>query len=377
MACREAEFHYSSACAEFLRQSRLGESQLFLSQFAARSVRLRLLAGVVRVCVHFSGKNYFKMGLGGKQEQEYTFTLPEPEKKKALEELREDDNSREQSLDQMREWIAKHPNIKRCRTDAPFLLRFLRTKKFSVPQSCEMLERYLTIRQLYPQWFSKLDPEDKDLADIIDSGYLVPLLERDNGRKVIFSCVSNFDAHRYTSAHMIRVHSLVTEALMDDEINQINGYTYINDEGGFTMSHISLWSLTDVRNILRCIQNTTPMRHKANHFLNIAPGALKLIEFAVSLLNEKLKSRIFMYKTVEELHQNVDKKALPKEYGGEVSYQEMLDQFKAFLKEKREAILALDDMYIEIDEKNCPLVSEMNEELGMGIEGSFKKLTVD
>lgn len=84
-----------------------------------------------------------------------------------------------------------------------------------------------------------------------------------------------------------------------------------------------------------------------------------------------------MYKSVEELHAKVDKKILPKEYGGEVSIKEMVEKFKATLKERRDAILALDDMYIEIDEKTCPLVSEMNEELGMGIEGSFKRLTVD
>lgn len=84
-----------------------------------------------------------------------------------------------------------------------------------------------------------------------------------------------------------------------------------------------------------------------------------------------------MYKSLDELYQNVDKKILPKEYGGEVPLEEMLDNFMALLKEKREKILALDDMYIEIDEKTCPLVSEMNEELGIGIDGSFKKLTVD
>ncbi|KAL1512925.1 hypothetical protein ABEB36_002426 [Hypothenemus hampei] len=318
------------------------------------------------------------MGLGGHQNNDdYICTLTEQEKKKALDELREDDNIREQSLQQVRDWISKHPNIKRCRTDAPFLLRFLRTKKFSVPQACEMLERYLTIRQLYPQWFRNLDCNDKELAEIIDAGYLVPLLERENGRLVLFSCAGKFDPHKYTSAHMVRVHSLVTEALMDDDTNQINGYTYINDESGFQMAHISLWSLTDVRNILRCIQNTTPMRHKANHFLNISSNAIKLIEFAVSLLNEKLKNRIFMYKCVEELYGKVDKKILPKEYGGEVPLAEMVTKFKAQLKEKRDSILALDDMYIEIDEKTCPLVSEMNEELGIGIDGSFKRLTVD
>ncbi|XP_060536110.1 clavesin-2 [Cylas formicarius] len=318
------------------------------------------------------------MGSGGQSNNdEYVSTLPESEKKRALDELREDDNIRDQSLEQMREWINKHPNIKKCRTDSAFLLRFLRTKKFSVPLACEMLERYLTIRQLYPQWFRNLDCEDPDLADIIDAGYLVPLLDRDHGRMILFSCAGKFDPHKFTSAHMVKVHSLVTEALMDDEINQINGYTYINDESGFQMAHISLWSLTDVRNILRCIQNTTPMRHKANHFLNISPSAIKLIEFAVSLLNDKLRSRIFMYKSVEELHEKIDKKILPKEYGGEVPMEDMVRQFKALLKEKRDAILALDDMYIEIDEKTCPLVSEMNEELGIGIDGSFKKLTVD
>lgn len=84
-----------------------------------------------------------------------------------------------------------------------------------------------------------------------------------------------------------------------------------------------------------------------------------------------------MYKNIEELHANVDKNILPKEYGGEVPKEEMLEKFKQLLKQKREQILALDDMYIEIDEKSCPLISEMNEEMGIGIDGSFKKLTID
>jgi hypothetical protein len=62
----------------------------------------------------------------------YECTLSPELQKMAKDELREDENTRNQSLAQFREWIAKHPHIKRCRTDAAFLLRFLRVKKYSV-----------------------------------------------------------------------------------------------------------------------------------------------------------------------------------------------------------------------------------------------------
>lgn len=185
----------------------------------------------------------------------YVCSLNSHFKQIAKEELREDENIRNQALAQFREWIAKHPHIKRCRTDSVFLLRFLRVKKFSLQPACEMLEKYLTIRQLYPQWFRNLDIEDKALEEIIDMGYVVPLLERDeNGRQLILTCAGKFDPYRFTSAQMARAHSLVTEALLDDEESQVAGYSHINDEEGLSMGLLSLWSLTDIRAMLKCIQ---------------------------------------------------------------------------------------------------------------------------
>lgn len=129
---------------------------------------------------------------GQQKLDDYKSTLNADALKTASLELREDDSTREQALEQFRHWIQKHPAIKKCRTDSLFLLRFLRTKKFSLPMAQEMFERYLTIRQLYPEWFQKLDINDPDLEAIIDSGYLVPLPKRDqHGRKVILSCAGN------------------------------------------------------------------------------------------------------------------------------------------------------------------------------------------
>lgn len=51
-----------------------------------------------------------------------------------------------------------------------------------------MLERYLSVRQLHPDWFQKLDIEDPAMDDIISSGYIVPLPQRDrHGRQIIIS----------------------------------------------------------------------------------------------------------------------------------------------------------------------------------------------
>ncbi|XP_058805818.1 clavesin-2 isoform X2 [Phymastichus coffea] len=314
--------------------------------------------------------------MGGQEQQTevYKCNLSSQAQAIAKSELREDEKTREHCLAQFRDWISKHPSIKKCRTDAVFLLRFLRTKKFSLPLAQEMLERYLTIRQTYPDWFQNLNIDDPDIEAIIDAGYLVPLIKRDShGRKVILSCAGRFDPYKYTSAQMVRVHSLVCEALMDDEESQVHGYTHLNDESGLTMGHLSSWSFSDIRNMLGCIQNSTPMRHKETHLVNVPGCTMKFIELALSLLNDKLRSRVLLHKTLDELRQTIDPKILPREYGGEVPLADMIADFKKLLREKGESIKALDDMFIEISPKNNCASSEG---LG-GISGSFRKLEVD
>jgi hypothetical protein len=308
----------------------------------------------------------------------YVCSLNSKYKKIAYDELREDDNIRGQALAQFREWIAKHPHIKKCRTDAVFLLRFLRTKKFSVRAACEMLEKYLTIRELYPAWFRRLDIEDPELEEIIDSGYLVPLLQRDeNGRQILFTNAGKFDPYRFTAAQMARTHSLISEAFFDEEENQVGGYTYINDESGLSMGHVSLWSFVDIRNILKCIQDSTPMRHKETHFINVPSYAFKLIEFVKSLLSEKLRKRIQLHRDMDEFKSKVDVKILPAEYGGTVPLKVMIEKLKQRLREKRLAILALDDMEIEVTKNSTNFGGSEDVDIDAGVVGSFRKLEVD
>lgn len=90
----------------------------------------------------------------------------------------------------------------------------------------------------------------------------------------------------------------------------------------------------------------------------------------------------------------IDPRILPKEYGGEIPLCEMIGtytcsfsfsqrfslfcfsaNFKKTLREQRNRIKELDDMYIEITSADCHYVST-NDDL-CGISGSFRKLEVD
>lgn len=80
---------------------------------------------------------------------------------------------------------------------------------------------------------------------------------------------------------------------------------------------------------------------------------------------------------MEELKAKVNPALLPKEYGGTVPLNHMIEAFKARLRQKRETILALDDMFIEITKDSANFAGNDDSDIDAGMVGSFRKLEVD
>merc|ERR1712079_699494 len=281
-------------------------------------------------------------------EDNYTCSLPRDVQEIAQKELNETNKQRKKALADIRKWIKNQSHIRRTRLDSNFILRFLRMQKFDIKESCEILEKYLTMRGQYPAWFQNLDCRDPAISDLVSAGYIFVLPERDqHGRRVIFSQAAAFDSSKYTVSDLMRAHVMTFETLLTDEENQVRGFTYIFEEKDVSWSHISIWTPSEVSKAFSCCERALRMRHKDIHFLHL-PWTMNLIfQFAKSLLSEKIRNRFKTHSSLDSLQRSVNTSILPAEYGGTKPIQDCITSWKTELEQSRNSLLELDQLKID------------------------------
>lgn len=122
-------------------------------------------------------------------------------------------------------------------------------------ESCDLLERYLTARQTNPELFTNLTLRDSATEEIIDNGFIVPMLERDEyGHQVILIRIDAFNREKYNTSHMSRVLNMAFEVLLADQQNQIAGYTFIIDDANASVKNLASLNLSDLKRMVKILQ---------------------------------------------------------------------------------------------------------------------------
>ncbi len=260
----------------------------------------------------------------------------------------EDQGRKETLLHELRVWLRAQHHLVQVRSDASFLLRFLRFQKFRMAETQSVLDKYVHMRTQHPDWFRRLDVRDQKIRDLLTSGYLFVLPGRDrNGRRVLFSRAAALDATRFSAVDVMRAHILTYETLLCDDGPQKDGLTYVFDERGVNWRHLSIWSPSEISKAFSCCERALPLRHQEIHFVHL-PWTMHLVfHFAKSLLSQKLRERFYTHDTFECLSQSFPSHLLPAGYhgSGAVTQQEMIDLWLEELESKRDEVLALDEMH--------------------------------
>ncbi|KAL5291353.1 hypothetical protein ACFFRR_010637 [Megaselia abdita] len=304
----------------------------------------------------------------------------------AKKELREDKQSREQGLQQLRNWINKNADIENLRSDDQFLLRFLRVKKFSIPMAEQVLLKYLNLRKAYPHMSMNLDFLEPRMNSFISDGYIFASPIRDkHGRRVVIMSAKCINPKIHTSHDQAKSHFITYETLMEDTETQILGLTHIADFSGVTTAHVTNWNPTEFARVFKWGEQSFPLRHKEIYLVNV-PSSLKwLVDFVKNRVSPKIKNRFHCYTNVKDIHKHVDPDCLPQEFGGKIPMSDMIESWKKELIAKRDLVLSLDKMNLVSDRgittsKNNNIST--NSDGGIitkmeSISGSFRKLEFD
>lgn len=190
-------------------------------------------------------------------------------------------------------------------------------------------ENYFIYKRKYAKWFMFGADELKKVWELFECGYAYPLMERDDeGKRIILVKANRFDAKKFTSADAIRLLTIIVMTLMESEETQIAGISTISDFTGASLSYFNLFSLKDIRHLADCTRNATIAREKENFLVSLPSFAVFLFEIGRKAISEKLRNRLILTKSMDELKKFIDPILLPTEHGGIISEAEMMESFR-------------------------------------------------
>nr|XP_023028786.1 clavesin-1 [Leptinotarsa decemlineata] len=303
----------------------------------------------------------------------------------ADKELRENETARRECLAHLREWIRQNPDIENCIMDDNFLLSFLRVKKFSIPMAQQTLLKYLNFRKKFNHIMCDLDYTDPKINELIDSGICKILKTSKSSfrwpnlyvKEQITNIYGKFDLQKFNGNDLSRAHIITYETLISDEDNQILGVNHVGDIGGVGPGYLTLFSITEFGYLIKWGEQSFPLRHKEINLINVPTAVKYIYDFAVSLMSQKLKDRLVVHASRDRLHEKVDKRCLPLEFGGEMPAKEMIEMWKEELAAKRKRLMSLDAMNLLSDRGIIRRKKPSVQDDEGSLPGSFRKLELD
>ncbi|CAG9807640.1 unnamed protein product [Chironomus riparius] len=289
---------------------------------------------------------------------------------KAKTEIREDEIRKQQSLEQLRDFISKHAFIKTCRTEDSFLLPFLRARKYNMDRVCDTFEKALIFVRTHDEWFDWSEDKFNRTMELYDTGFIKVMKNRDSeGRRVVIAN-NKLDMEKYNADDVFRLHCLVFLVLANEEETQICGIVYIDDfSEGITMKYLSMYPLKSMYDFTIQLK-VTPVRLKNICLVGLPSFATQFLNIVKLGLSEVMNQRLHVVDNASEIGNFVDQSVMTKDYGGDFDGDECLKEFRKIIEANIDTIRTFLDF--ELDMTKAEILKDYHENIG-----SFRKLEID
>ncbi|KAK4879827.1 hypothetical protein RN001_007973 [Aquatica leii] len=282
-----------------------------------------------------------------------------------------------EDLVHLKEWISHQPHII-ARTDDQWIYIFFRGCKCSLQRTKEKIEKYYTLKTALPEFFGDRDPLLPNIQTILSLGLLIPLPKASNSSARYFFHQCKFaDPEKVHFTDVLKVFVMVLDVVFMEDIECSGSELYLLcDLDGFNVHHLAQATPSLCKKGVTFLRDGFPGRPQGFYFLNFPSILDHIFNTVKPLLGKKLSSRIKIYKTNDDqLFNDVPDVVLPKELGGKgKSIEELKIEWKQKIESYRNWFV--EDIKYGCDESKR-VGSFLTDSDLFGIEGSFKKLTID
>ncbi|KAF5300280.1 hypothetical protein FQA39_LY11137 [Lamprigera yunnana] len=212
--------------------------------------------------------------------------------------------------------------------DDYFLTRFLYASKFHIVIALELIQQYEELRVSCPQWFTPLTMQE--LSDQ-KFGDRAVLKGRDRvGRRVFVMKIGQLDIQGCPLDKQCCLFQLLIDKLMLEKLTLENGVAIIIDVRNFPWKLIQWLTPNNIRMMAKLLE-CYPTKELIIHVVNKSHLVQIGVKIVWPFLSEQRKKMIhFHFNDWESLHEHVDPKNLPQEYGGtgpDINVDEIKEQF--------------------------------------------------
>nr|CAD7439417.1 unnamed protein product [Timema bartmani] len=245
-----------------------------------------------------------------------------------LEEL---PDTKESVIQEFKDFIYERGDVMPHRMDDPFLVRFLRARRFNVEKAYRLMTRYYQFKENNPEMHDEVNPLHLKFIGDDDVLSVLPYREQ-TGRRIMIYKMGNWNPSLYSMDEIMKATVAVLECAILEERAQILGGICLIDMGNVSLQHA--WNITPsiASKIVELMVTSFPVRTHAIHIVNQSWVFDIIYTIFRPMLDERMKEKIYFHgDDLDSLHAHIDPKFLPARYGGvqpEFSYMDWMDSLR-------------------------------------------------
>nr|ATY51913.1 CTD39 [Heliconius melpomene] len=276
-----------------------------------------------------------------------------------------------QDLVAIKEWMSKESHIPEdIGLEDHLLMRFLHSCYFSLEATKRCIDKFCVTRAHMSEVYNARDPLLPNIKQMLDHSF-VGTYPFDGKEMIIFKyddpATENFNFYDF-----LKIISIHNDVWVKHYPHFADEHYIIIDMSWISLKMIPKINIQYLKDFIVYLLESMPVRVKKVVGINAPSYYEKIYGLIKSILPAEVIEIIHIYTNVESLHQFVDKKYLPIEYGGEAI------SLVEFDRGQRQQIVDFRKFYLNDNAWKADLLKKPKQKnVDNSMNGSFRTLAID